>query len=274
MRYVVWKNTKKDCNRKIVFVHGLTRNSRDFDAIATYMTAHHGYTCFSIDIVGRGKSERLPDPADYGYPQYMSDMSCFFAAELKPDEKVDWVGSSMGGLLGMMLGSKAKNPIGRFVINDVGTKLQKEDLERIGSYVGQDKKWDTFDEAFEYTKTIYNAFGLTNEECLYLAKFIIGKNGEKYSLTYDPNIRVPFEEVAKSGGFKDVDLGVLWNNLQVDEIMLVRGELSQLLAKETFESMKSHPKVKVAKEFEGIGHCPMFFEEKQIKSVAEFLTPI
>jgi pimeloyl-ACP methyl ester carboxylesterase len=138
-----------------ICVHGLTRNGRDFDALARALSATHRVVC--PDIPGRGKSDWLSHPADYGYPVYMSVAAALIAR--LDVEQVDWVGTSMGGLIGMLLGAQPGAPIGRLVVNDVGPFLPKAALERIGSYVGQDPRFATSAELEAYLRRVHAARG-------------------------------------------------------------------------------------------------------------------
>ena len=118
--------------RTLVCVHGLTRNGKDFDAIAEALSAHYRVIC--PDMPGRGRSDKLKAAADYAYPTYLSDAAALLA-RLDVDS-VDWVGTSMGGLIGMMLAAQPGNPIRKLVLNDIGPFLSKVGLERIGDMSG------------------------------------------------------------------------------------------------------------------------------------------
>jgi pimeloyl-ACP methyl ester carboxylesterase len=153
MAYTEWGDRQNP--RVLVCVHGLTRNGRDFDALAEAMSAHYRVIC--PDVVGRGQSSRLRDPAGYGVPQYLADMVTLIA-RLGVD-RVDWVGTSMGGLIGMALAAQEGTPIGKMLLNDVGPLITLDALKRIAAYVGMDPTWPTFDEALAYVKLISAPFG-------------------------------------------------------------------------------------------------------------------
>ena len=125
---------ERDNPRVLVCVHGLARNGRDFDRLATALAGEYRVVC--PDVVGRGASDWLANKNDYGYPQYLTDMSALFA-HLRA-ERVRWVGTSMGGLIGMLLAAMPDSPVERMVMNDVGPLIPKAALERIGAYVGTD----------------------------------------------------------------------------------------------------------------------------------------
>jgi len=128
-----------EAGRTAFCVHGLTRNSRDFDELAHALCDTHQVIC--PDIAGRGYSDWLITPSDYGFPTYVADMATLLAKI--GDEKVDWIGTSMGGIIGMMLAIQPNSPIQRLVVNDVGPFIPKESLARIGDYLALDLKFSS-----------------------------------------------------------------------------------------------------------------------------------
>jgi pimeloyl-ACP methyl ester carboxylesterase len=154
MAYTEWG--ARDNPRVLVCVHGLTRNGRDFDALADAMSAHYRVIC--PDVVGRGQSSHLRDPSAYGIPQYVADMVTLIAR--LNVESVHWVGTSMGGLIGMALAALEGTPIRKLVLNDVGPVITAESLQRIGTYVGTNPDWATFDEALAFVKFVMNRSGV------------------------------------------------------------------------------------------------------------------
>src|SRR5574343_1546953 len=189
MAYTEWG--ARDNPRVLVCVHGLTRNGRDFDALAEAMSAHYRVIC--PDVVGRGKSAHLRDPAAYGIPQYVADMVTLIA-RLNVDT-VHWVGTSMGGLIGMALAAQEGTPIRRLVLNDVGPLITVETLQRIATYVGSDPDWATFDEALAYVKLISAPFGaLTEAQWLHLTETSVAQRSDgRWGFRYDPAIATPFK---------------------------------------------------------------------------------
>ena len=129
MAYTEWGG--RDNPRVLVCVHGLTRNGRDFDMLAQALAADFRVVC--PDVVGRGRSGRLRDPSGYAIPQYVADMVTLIA-RLDVDS-VDWLGTSMGGMIGMALAAQDDTPVRRLVLNDVGPVITSESLERIATYV-------------------------------------------------------------------------------------------------------------------------------------------
>ena len=139
----------------IICVHGLTRNGRDFDRLAERLQETRQVFC--PDIVGRGQSNFLADATLYGYPQYMADMNALIART--GAAAIDWVGTSMGGIIGMFLAALPKSPIRRLIVNDVGPLLPLAALQRIGDYTGQPPICDTLDEIERYMRRVYAPFG-------------------------------------------------------------------------------------------------------------------
>jgi pimeloyl-ACP methyl ester carboxylesterase len=175
----------------VICVHGLTRNGRDFDYLARALEGN-GRHVFCPDMVGRGKSDWLPNPADYNYAQYLTDMTALVART--GAESVDWVGTSMGGLIGMLLAAEANTPIRRLVINDIGPFIPLVALKRRGAYVGQSPIFDDLEGVEKYMREVYAPFGdLSDENWQHLAHY--GARAMPYnklSLAWDPAIAQPF----------------------------------------------------------------------------------
>lgn len=168
--YTEWG--EPDNPRVLVCVHGLTRSGRDFDFLAREMASHYRVVC--PDVVGRGQSAWLKHPAGYAIPQYVADMVTLIAR--LDVTSVHWVGTSMGGIIGMALAGMEATPITRLVLNDVGPTVTAESVKRIGDYVGLDPTWASFDEALAYVKLISAPFGpLTEDDWLFLTQHTVRK---------------------------------------------------------------------------------------------------
>lgn len=255
----------RDNPRVLLCVHGLTRNGRDFDALAEALAGHYRVIC--PDIVGRGKSAHLRDPAGYAIPQYVSDMVTLIA-RLNVDS-VHWLGTSMGGLIGMALAAQEGSPIRRLVLNDVGPLITVESLERIATYVGTDPCWASFDEALAYVRLISAPFGpLTDAQWHHLTETSIQQRPDgRWAFRYDPRIAEPFKAAFVG---KDIDLWPFYERIACPTLV-VRGGESDLLARETWEAMGSRgPRARLA-EISGVGHAPMFQSADQIAIVRDFL---
>src|SRR5437773_4717982 len=185
--YLEWGDPR---NRDVlVCVHGLTRSSRDFDELARALCSQFRVAC--PDLAGRGDSERLIDPLLYTVPQYFSDMVTLIAR--LDAESVHWLGTSLGGFVGMALAAQAGTPVKRLVLNDAGPFLPRPALERIASYVGKTPVFASLDEAEQYIRAISAPFGPHSEaQWPFLTENWVrkGEHG-KWRPHYDPRIVEP-----------------------------------------------------------------------------------
>lgn len=260
MRYVEWGDERNP--RVLVCVHGLTRNGRDFDTLAQSLSDAYRVVC--PDIVGRGRSDWLRDPADYTYPTYCNDLNSLMAK--LGAETIDWVGTSMGGILGMILAAAAGSPVRKLVMNDVGAVVPKASLERIGQYLGREPVYDTI-EALESDIRKVSPFGpLTDEQWRHLT-IHSAKRGDdgKWHFRYDPGIAKNFFAVPLA----DVDLRPYWNAVH-GPVLVIRGEHSDLLLPQTLEEMKRRPRTE-SMVIPDTGHCPMLMDDHQTGAVRRFL---
>jgi pimeloyl-ACP methyl ester carboxylesterase len=246
----------------VVCVHGLTRNSRDFDALARVLAADYRVIC--PDVVGRGHSQWLSHKQDYGYPLYLSDMAALLART--GADQVHWIGTSMGGLIGMMLAAQPDSPIRRLVVNDVGPFIPKAALERLALYVGKTPRFATLDEFERYLRAIAAPFGpLTDAQWRHLAEHSSRRYDDgSLGAAYDPAIGAAF-----ATPIQDLVLWPVWDALSCPTLVL-RGEQSDLLLRATAEEMTLRgPKARLV-EFDGIGHAPMLMSDDQIAVVRDF----
>ena len=250
----------------VVCVHGLTRNGRDFDLLAQRLSDRCRVIC--PDVAGRGLSERLTHPEDYGYPLYLADMAALIART--GAERVDWVGTSMGGLIGMLLAAQPGTPLKRLVMNDVGPFVPKAALERLAGYVGQDPRFDTLEAVERYLRQIFAPFGpLTDAQWQHLAQHsALRLDNGRYALAYDPAIGNAFK-----GPLHDVDLRAVWKAISAPVLILRGAESDLLLASTAREMIESAPSGSKLLEFAGIGHAPALMASDQIEAVEAFLFP-
>lgn len=247
----------------VVCVHGLTRNGRDFDALAEALSPDRRVVC--PDVVGRGRSDWLPSPSLYGYPQYCADMAALIA-RLDVDS-VDWVGTSMGGLIGMMLAAQPNTPIRRLVVNDVGPFIPKAALQRIAGYVGGDPVFPDLGALEAYLRRVMAPFGaLTDAQWAHLARHGARRRDDgTLGLAYDPGIAADFR-----GDLADVDLWPVWDRIGCP-VLVLRGVDSDLLLPGTAQEMtRRGPRARLV-EFSGCGHAPALMDAGQIAMVREFL---
>ncbi len=283
MFYTDWGDPAS--RRVVICVHGLTRNCRDFDFLAQALAGECRVVC--PDVVGRGRSEWLYRKDDYSYPQYMADMNALiarvsgwpvpagwlgqlanFLRRRYGSRPIYWVGTSMGGMLGMLLAARPKSPIRKLVVNDVGPLIPRAALGRIAAYVGKDPRFKTFEELAAYVRQISAPFGpLTDAQWHHLTLHGARQHEDgSWGMSYDPDIAAPF----RKGPPQDVDLWSYWDTISCPTLAL-RGAESDLLLKETAEQMqKRGPRAQLV-EFAGIGHAPMLMTEDQIKVVKDFL---
>ena len=261
--YTQWGDS--DNPRILICVHGLTRNGRDFDALASALAPDYRVVC--PDVVGRGASDWLVDKNDYGYPQYLSDMAAL-VAHLDADS-VHWVGTSMGGLIGMLLAAQPGSPVTRMVINDIGPLIPKAALARIASYVGGDPHFSEMQELDDYLRAIYAPFGpFTDEQWQGLVRSSARRlDNANIGLAYDPGIAVPLRAMPQ----QDVDLWSTWDQIPCP-VLAIRGEQSDLLLADTAERMTvTGPRAERA-VLAGMGHAPTLMSEDQIALVSRWLS--
>lgn len=262
MAYTQWG--REGAERTVVCVHGLTRNGRDFDHLALALSDGCRVAC--PDVVGRGRSGWLANPALYGYPQYVADMAVLLAR--LNVETVDWVGTSMGGLIGMMLAAQPGSPIRRLVINDVGPFVAQEGLQRIADYVGKDPVFEDMAAVEAYLRFVLMGFGrLTDRQWRHMAETSARRLPDgRFGLAYDPGIAAVF----KAQPVGPVDLWHLWDRITCP-VLVLRGAKSDILTAETAEEMtRRGPRARLV-TFAGAGHAPALMDEEQIAAVSTFL---
>lgn len=267
MAYWEWGDAANP--RVLVCVHGLTRQGRDFDTLAQALCGHYRVVC--PDVVGRGESDWLPDPMGYGVPAYVADMVTLLAR--LNAAHIDWVGTSMGGLIGMGLASLPHAPIRRLVLNDVGPRIEFAALERIGRYVGAPISWGSFEEAAEALRLVSIGFGPhTTEEWHALTRAQLKQNEQgRWVSRYDPGIATPFKALtAEMAAAGEAQLWQAWDRITATTLVL-RGAQSDLLSAATAAEMSQRgPKAQVH-AFEGVGHAPTLVAADQVDAVSRFL---
>jgi pimeloyl-ACP methyl ester carboxylesterase len=263
MAYLEWGDPR---NRDVVVcVHGLTRSARDFDDLARALGGQFRVLC--PDVAGRGDSDRLADPQYYAIPQYVADMVTLIArADV---EAVSWVGTSMGGLIGMALAALPASPLKRLVINDAGPVVAKAAIQRIADYLGRAPAFPTFEQAEQYVRTVFAPFGRHSDaQWRHLAEAWLRRNDDgSWRAHYDPRIAEPFRATMPEG---DLELWPVYDAIRCPTLV-VRGAQSDLLSRETTQRMAERgPKAKVV-EIADVGHAPTFMEAGQISVVRDFL---
>ncbi len=263
MAYTEWGDPQNP--KVLVCVHALTRNCRDFDFLARAMASHYRVVC--PDIAGRGLSDWLKDPAGYVIPNYVADVVTLIA-RLDVDY-VDWVGISMGGLIGMALASMDNTPVRRLVLSDVGPEITSESIARIASYVGTDPRWPSFEAALAYIRTVSAPFGTLDEaQWRHLTEHSIIRDADgSWRFRYDPRVSDPFK--ASFSG-EPIDLWPYYERVRCPTLV-VRGAESDLLTRDTWQRMgRCGPRAKLV-EIPEVGHAPLFLTDDQIAVARDFL---
>lgn len=267
-RMAYWEWGDPNNARVLVCAHGLARQGRDFDTLGAAMMGEYRVVC--PDVVGRGQSDWLTDPSGYQLAAYVADMVTLLAR--LNAQTVHWVGTSMGGLIGLGLASLPDSPIGRLVLNDVGPTLEPVAIARIGAYLGVPAHWNTAEEAAEYLRRISFSFGMhTNEQWMALTRPMLKADGAGFKLHYDPQIALPFRamtpEMAAAGQ------AALWSSYDAIRCptLLLRGADSDLLTRDTAQAMTQRGPQARLHEFADVGHAPTLVVPQQVAVVREFL---
>lgn len=285
MAYWEWGDPHND--KVLLCVHGLTRTGRDFDVLAARLAGEYRVVC--PDIVGRGRSDWLIDPAHYVIPQYVADILTLLA-RLNP-RRLDWVGTSMGGLIGLGLvaglassaalrpprgpfGLDASHtlPLGRMVLNDIGPNLSDRGLNRIAEYVGKPETFDSFEQAVEYVKSVSEGFGPHDDEGWQaLTRHVFNQQDGKWVKHYDLRIAAA---IAKQDAtvLKGAE-AVLWAGFESlrEPVLVLRGETSDLLTEQGLREMQQRNVLAHGITFSGVGHAPTLRSNDQVEAVAAFL---
>lgn len=267
MAYVEWGDPENP--RVLLCVHGLTRCGRDFDFLAARLAADYRVVC--PDVVGRGRSDWLADKSRYDIPQYCDDMTALLVHLGAP--AVHWLGTSLGGLIGMTLAAREDSPITCLVLGDVGPVITAAAVARIGQYLGLVPRFADFAHADAFVRMASTPFGdLSDAQWRHLTEHVVRQAADgTWELRYDPGIAEPFR-TAMHGEHAGADV-VMWSLYDAIRCptLVVRGELSDLLQRETVAEMAGRGPHARSVEIAGVGHAPMFLDEAQVAVVRDFL---
>jgi pimeloyl-ACP methyl ester carboxylesterase len=280
-RMAYWLWGAPEASHVVVCAHGLSRQGRDFDVLARGLLERstHPLRVACPDVVGRGRSDWLADPRGYGVPQYAGDMLQLLNQlhASAPITTLDWVGTSMGGLIGLALCGAPDLPlpvpVRRLVLNDVGPVIEWAALQRIGTYLGNTGRFDSVQHAADAMWQISRSFGPhTPEQWLALSQAMVkALPAGGFTLHYDPAIAVPFRSVTEA----DARAGqaALWQLYDAvrARTLLLRGADSDLLSRETAQEMTRRGPKPGLVEFQGVGHAPTLVADMQVEAVAGFL---
>ena len=282
MAYWQWGNAA--AAHVVVCVHGLSRQGRDFDTLAAHLVneSKGDIRVVCPDVVGRGESDWLKDPTAYQVPTYAADMLVLLGQlhVHAPITKLDWVGTSMGGLIGLIVcgqpGLPLPAPVNKLVLNDVGPAIEWQSIVRIGTYLGAPVTFDSLQEGANLMWTISSGFGPhTPEQWLALStpmlRSMSAASGSRLRLHYDPALAVPFRQATEESMLNgEKMLWQLYDNITAHTLLL-RGAQSDLLSPATAQAMgRRGPKAKLV-EFAGVGHAPTLMAANQLTAVTGFL---
>lgn len=279
MAYWDWKSDDPATSHVVICVHGLSRQGRDFDALACDLSAQS--RVIAVDVAGRGYSDWLEDPMAYQLGTYAADLVALMTLLRQeiPQVQIDWVGTSMGGLIGMAIAAQPTMAPRRLVLNDVGPVIQPDALQRIGGYLGMNPSFGSEAEAAAYLSSISVGFGKHSpEQWLDLSRPMLRKREGRWWLHYDPAIAAPFKAMItgdESSARQAAQEGeaALWGiyDAITAPTLLLRGADSDLLTTDTASAMAVRgPKARCV-SFAGVGHAPTLVAADQRAAVREFL---
>ena len=266
MAYVEWGDAGNP--DVLLCVHGLTRCGRDFDDLARAMSDRYRVVC--PDIVGRGRSDWLTNKHLYAPPQYCADIVTLLAR--LDATRLHWVGTSMGGLIGMVMAALPGTPIERLVLNDAGPIFTAASLRRIGETLGKAPRFESLAQAEAFVRFVSQPFGpLTDAQWRHLTVHTVREAADgKFDFRYDPGIAVTFQDNLAASGGKDLELWPVYEAIRCPTLLL-RGAQSDVLTAATAQSMTERgPRARLV-EIAGIGHAPVLMDADQIAPIREFL---
>ncbi|MGQ3888594.1 alpha/beta fold hydrolase [Legionella sp. CNM-1927-20] len=265
----------------LICVHGLLRNRHDFDALANFLSLQ-GRHIFCPDIAGRGDSDWFKNPQHYNFEQYIADMTALIARSSATE--IDWIGTSMGGLIGMMMAALPNSPIRRLVLNDVGPQVPLHGLRRLSKYADTHTTFSSKEEAKQYYQKIYAGFGdLSESQWIDFTEHSITRRSDgKYIAKCDPNIshnKTPTQFLWElvlhphktlEGIFFDIDLWHIWRQVSCP-VLIIHGRHSDILLSEHITKMQEiHPHTDLI-EIENAGHAPALLELTEHEKIKNWL---
>ena len=279
-RMAYWQWGEADNPHVVLCVHGLSRQGRDFDVLGAYLADQARVVC--PDVAGRGQSDWLQDPMGYQIPQYAADMLTLLAhlSQQAPVTTLDWVGTSMGGLIGMAIagqpGLPLPAPIRKLVLNDVGPAIEWTAIQRISAYLGKAGEFDSLQQAADAMWAVSTSFGPhTPEQWMALSRHMVKPvpdvaNG-RVMLHYDPAIAVPVRATTRDAALQgEAMLWQLYDQIRAP-VLILRGAESDLLSRDTAQAMTQRgPRARLV-ELEGVGHAPTLVAIDQVSTVSDFL---
>ena len=266
LNYLEWGDIDKFSHQEtLLCVHGLTRNARDFDYFAERMCDDYRVVC--PDVVGRGDSDHMPDADGYNYLQYNSDMNALIS-RLGVTE-VNWIGTSMGGIIGMVLASVNQSPIRRLVVNDIGPEVSRSAQRQIAEYIGRAGEFESVQSVADYLKTIYAEFApMTEDDWMHMAKYSSRRTKDGlFRLKTDPHVGDAFRD---SISYFNVDMWDTWEKI-VCPVLVLRGKDSSFLTRDIADKMLTCGPETTLVEFDDTGHTPTLRNDEQVDVIRDWL---
>ena len=279
-----WRWGSLQASKMIICVHGLTRQGRDFDVLARSLLGAYEQRGEEVlivcpDVVGRGKSDWLTKPIHYQPPTYAYGLKALLddLSNQNGRKSIDWVGTSMGGIIGMLMcgvdALKPQVPIRRLVLNDVGPVVRWEFIERLKNYVGKGNTFLSLEEGIESLRLIFKGFGPhSNEEWIKLSLPMLKEiEGPRWIFHYDNQIAVPIELMTQQSSMAaEKTMWSIYDQINC-ETLLIKGEESELMSSETTREMCNRGPKPLLYTVQGVGHAPTLIHDDQLKMVKNFL---
>ncbi len=266
IHYLEWGDASAfNTQETLVCVHGITRNARDFDYFAGKLCKDYRVVC--PDVVGRGDSDHLGADEGYNYLQYNADMNALIAR--LGVTQVNWIGTSMGGIIGMVLASLPQSPIRRLVINDIGPEVSRDTLLTLSENMEPKEDFESLEDVEVYLRKIYNEFApMTDDDWKQLTKHSCRRTRQgKWRLKTDKYVGEAFR---KSITYLNVDMWDAWDRISCP-VLILRGKDSSFLSEEIAEKMLATGPKTTLVEFENTGHTPTLRNDEQVNVIAEWL---
>ncbi|MEM9732484.1 MAG: alpha/beta hydrolase [Pseudomonadota bacterium] len=266
LNFLEWGDPSQFASREtLLCVHGLTRNAHDFDYFAAQMCEQYRVVC--PDVVGRGDSDHITTADGYNYLQYNSDMNALIA-RLNVSE-VNWIGTSMGGIIGMVLASVAQSPIRRLVVNDIGPEVSREAMLSIADYIGRTDTFADLDAVEAHLRNIYKEFApMSDDDWKHMARTSSRRTATgRFRLKADNRVGEAYRD---SISYFNVDMWETWERITCP-VLVLRGKDSTFLTEETAEKMLMMGPQTTLVEFENTGHTPTLRNDEQVQVIADWL---
>jgi pimeloyl-ACP methyl ester carboxylesterase len=253
----------------VICLHGLSRNGRDFDPLAQ-MLVNAGWRVVCPDMIGRGRSAWATDPAIYTVPQYVADCVTLIAAVQA--KRLAWVGTSMGGIIGMAIAADPQSPIESLVLNDIGPVIDPKGQQRIAANTVEKVEFESFDEAQKVLRARMVEFGPhSDEDFLYLSRHYIVKRNGMFTFHFDPHFSGTFKTDSAANAGKTPALWHLYDAIKVPTLV-IRGQYSDILSDDTAQEMTQRGPRAALSIAVGTGHAPTLITPDQTQPILDFLS--